>query len=203
MLLAEVPSPCVLWPVALAAVGHSRGREGSALRSLVPGPSQGAVGGLGSSQAGGARGDKGVCSGLADSTCEAWAAGEGLGPTMARPWPSLENRPVLPERPLACGLGQVSLSEPLCSPPSPGNTNALLLCVCRVLTRCKGDSDRGFLGRCSVGNGLSPVWLGSLVTTAGCSWPLTAMWGGGYISYEALACSQSHQRKGVMASPHK
>lgn len=81
MLLAEVLSLCICWPVALAAVEHPRGRKGFALRFILPIPSQGAVGGLDSFQAGGARGDKGVCTRLAgasaelaDSTCEAWAA---------------------------------------------------------------------------------------------------------------------------------
>lgn len=97
-------------------------------------------------------------------------AGEGLSHMMARPRPLPENHPVFLELPLACDLGQVSLAEPQFSHLSFGNSHSRFPCAGRALTRCEGDSERGFLERCSVLRCLSP--LRSLVSTAGCSWPL-------------------------------
>lgn len=113
-----------------------------------------------------------------------------------RPWLSLENHPVPPERPLAGDPGQVSLSEPLFSPPSAGNTNSRFFTSVAFSRDAEGTAKGA--SREGVPCAACPLPSGRGDNT-GCHRPLAAMWGGGCVACEALACSWPHRRRGAMA----
>lgn len=168
MLLAEVLSLPVFWPVPLAAVGLLGRPRGIALSFMLRTPSRWVAGGgrpegcLQAAGGGKARGDGGLCTGLAgalaelaDSTCPPWAArkssqhpgpaGEGLSHMTAPAG--------LCQRAVPCSQHsrwRVPWARPalrsLRFPISPMGRAIRIPCASRGLTGCPGGRKEAFWG---------------------------------------------------------